>query len=351
MPAYRLPVWPYVHGGPNSTGVIRSVPADFKVKEALVFTPSGSGEHVFLYLEKTGINTEYMARQLAKFAGVKQRDIGYAGLKDRNAVTTQWFSVWLPGKEDLDWRPLTDWHVNILRVIRHNKKLKRGALACNSFQITVRDWQGDPEQTQRQLSAIKADGFANYFGEQRFGHAGHNMDKAIALFQGKKTARADRSLCLSAARSWLFNHLLARRVGLGNWNKALAGDIFLFASSNACFHAEPEDPEVIRRVAAKEIHPSGVLWGVGKPDVSAEALALERTVIDEFSELAQGLLDFKVERGRRALRVNVSDLSWAFGEKQLHLGFSLPAGSYATSLLREVVDYRLALDEQPLILI
>jgi len=344
MQAYRLPVWPYVYGGPKSSGVIRAVPADFIVKEQLVFEPSGSGEHVFLHIEKTGGNTEFVARQLAKFAGVKQRDIGYAGLKDRNAVTTQWFSVWLPGKEALDWGQLGDGQINVLQIIRHHKKLKRGALAGNAFQITIRDWQGDPEETQRQLSAIKANGIANYFGEQRFGHGGHNMDKAIALFQGKKTSRADRSLCLSAARSWLFNHLLARRVNLANWNKALAGDVFLFASSNACFHAEPEDAEVIRRLAAKEIHPSGVLWGVGRPDVSAEALMLEQTVIDEFAGLAQGLLDFKVERGRRALRVNVADLSWAFGEKQLHLSFSLPAGSYATGLLREAVDYRLELD-------
>jgi len=339
MQTYRLPVWPYVYGGPNSSGVVRSVPADFVVKEQLVFTPSGSGEHVFLHIEKTGLNTEFVARQLAKFAGVKPRDIGYAGLKDRNAITTQWFSVWLPGKEDLDWQSLGDGQITILQAIRHNKKLKRGSLACNSFQITVRDWRGDPEAAQRQLVAIKADGIANYFGEQRFGHAGHNMDTALALFQGKPIGRAQRSLCLSAARSWLFNHLLARRVGLGNWNKALPGDVFLFPSSNACFHPEPGDAEVSSRLAANDIHPSGVLWGVGKPDVSAEALALENAVIHEFSELAEGLLKFNVERGRRALRVNVADLSWAFGEKQLQLSFSLPAGSYATSLLREIADY------------
>jgi len=339
MSAMTLPVWPYAYGGPAGSGNLRSVPEDFIVNERLAFTPSGSGEHVFLQIEKTGENTEYVARLLARFAGVRQRDIGYAGLKDRHAVTRQWFSVWLPGQQGPDWEQWVSASCKILQVTRHDRKLKRGALAANDFQITIRDWQGDVVGTEQLLQAIKAQGIPNYFGEQRFGHAGRNMDKALALFQGAKTGREQRSLYLSAARSFLFNQLLAERVRRGNWCKPLSGDTYVFASSNACFHARQPDDEIVHRLLAGEIHPSGVLWGIGEADVSDETLLLEQAVIEQYPQLAQGLLDFKVERGRRALRVNVPDLQWAFAdEKQLAMSFTLTPGSYATALLREVVN-------------
>ena len=160
----NLPTWPYVYGNPTGHGKIRSLPEDIKVEELLAFTPSGEGEHVFLHIQKTGENTDYVARQLARFAGVRQRDIGYAGLKDRHAVTTQWFSVWLPGKPEPDWPLFETENMKVLHSVRHARKLKRGVLSGNHFEITVRDWQGDQAKTIGHLAEIKVNGIANYYG-------------------------------------------------------------------------------------------------------------------------------------------------------------------------------------------
>jgi tRNA pseudouridine13 synthase len=338
MQNIEIPVWPYVYGGPSGNGKIRSLPEDFIVKENLSFEPSGAGEHAFLLIEKKGENTEYVARQLARFANVRQRDVSYAGLKDRYAITTQWFSVWLPGKVDPDWAQLESDSVKVLQANRHARKLKRGVLSGNSFKLTVRDWQGNQEKTIQQLELIKANGIANYFGSQRFGNEGQNVSKALAMFEGAKVGREQRSIYLSAARSYLFNLILAERVTKANWNQPIAGDTYQFDLSHSCFQSEQADAEIIRRLAAKEIHPTGALWGRGNADVSAEALAIEQAVIDNHQLLVQGLIANAVDRDRRALRVNVQDLQWRFVDGEtLELDFALPAGSYATSVLREII--------------
>ncbi|MCX7067452.1 MAG: tRNA pseudouridine(13) synthase TruD [Methylococcales bacterium] len=335
MSAIELPVWAYLYGSPSAQGKVRTVPEDFIVTEHLSFEPSGAGEHIFLFIEKTGENTDYVARQLAKFANVRQRDISYAGLKDRHAVTTQWFSVWLPGKADPDWSQFETESIKVLHSVRHARKLKRGVLSGNSFKIIIRDWQGDKIKTEQQLTAIKTEGIANYYGEQRFGHAGHNINKALALFQGAKVGREQRSIYLSAARSYLFNEILAQRVLTKTWNQALAGDSYVFDLGHSYFNeAQPTD-DIIRRLAAKEIHPTGILWGKG----NVELLPVEQAIIAANQELADGLIANGLEQDRRALRINVKDLDWQFiDETTLSLSFTLPAGSYATSLLREIIN-------------
>ena len=335
MSAIELPVWAYLYGSPSAQGKIRTVPEDFLVTEHLSFEPSGAGEHVFLFIEKTGENTDYVTRQLAKFANVRQRDISYAGLKDRHAVTTQWFSVWLPGKADPDWSQFETESIKVLHSVRHARKLKRGVLSGNSFKIIIRDWQGDKIKTEQQLAAMKTEGIANYYGEQRFGHAGHNVNKALALFQGAKVGREQRSIYLSAARSYLFNEILAQRVLTKTWNQALAGDSYVFDLGHSYFtEAQPTD-DIIRRLAAKEIHPTGLLWGKG----NAELLPVEQAIIANNQELADGLIANGLEQDRRALRIKVADLDWQFiDETTLSLSFTLPAGSYATSVLREIIN-------------
>ena len=339
MQAIEIPVWPYVYGHPSGTGKIRSVPEDFIVQETLAFEPSGVGEHVFLYIEKTGENTDYVARQLARYANVRQRDVSYAGLKDRHAATCQWFSVWLPGKADPDWTPFETDGIKVLHTVRHARKLKRGVLSGNRFKLIIRDWQGDKENTIRQLDAIKAYGIANYYGSQRFGNQGQNVNKAQAMFDGAKVGREQRSLYLSAARSYLFNQILACRITQNNWNQPVAGDTYQFDRSHSCFKSDLPDAEIIRRLAAKEIHPTGILWGKGEADVSADALSIEQGVIDAYPALAQGLVACGVDKDRRALRVNVPDLNGQFiNDTTLELAFTLPAGSYATSVLREIIE-------------
>jgi tRNA pseudouridine13 synthase len=323
MQTIEIPVWPYVYGQPSGQGKIRSIPEDFIVKENLAFEPSGAGEHAFLLIEKTGENTDYVARQLARFANVRQRDVSFAGLKDRNAVTTQWFSVWLPGKADPDWMQFETNSMKVLQSMRHARKLKRGVLSGNSFKLIIRDWQGDQDKTIRQLEAIKANGIPNYYGAQRFGNEGQNVNKALAMFQGAKAGREQRSLYLSAARSYLFNQILAYRVTRKMWNQPVAGDTYMFDLSHSCFKSELPDAEIIRRLEAKEIHTTGVLWGRGDADVSADALSIEEGVIDAYPELAQGLTACEVDKGRRALRINVQDLDWQYvDDATLALGFT-----------------------------
>lgn len=336
--SFEIPIWPRVYGQLAGLGVIRSVPEDFRVSEFLSFEPSGSGEHAFLNIEKKDQNTEYVARLLARFAGVRPRDIGYAGLKDRHAVTTQWFSVWLPGKADPDWSQFDSGTVKVLRAVRHARKLQRGVLAGNRFELVIRNWSGDQDQTNEKLEAIQAGSIANYFGPQRFGHDGRNVNRALEMFQGRKTGREQRSLYLSAARSFLFNHILACRVVQHNWDQAVPGDVFTFDSSNSRFHSERPEPDIVGRVKAKEIHPTGALWGRGDAEVSAAALTIEQSVISNFPELADGLIQEGVALDRRALRVTVKDLEWRFDNRSvLKLSFSLPSGSYATALLREII--------------
>jgi tRNA pseudouridine13 synthase len=291
---------------------------------------------VKLVAQKTDANTEYIARQLAKFASVPVKDVSFAGLKDRHAVTTQWFSVWLPGKPQPDWMQLNSDNMAILQVTRHARKLKRGALANNQFCISVRGWQGDTAKMAQQLQTIQQHGIPNYYGPQRFGHNGNNVEYALALFAGRKVSREQRSLYLSVARSWLFNHILAARVEDGSWQQALAGDTLMLDGSHSCFRIGQPDSDVLTRIATHKLHPTSVLWGVGQG--YDELLAVEQAVLAQHPELVQGLITFKVEMERRALRVNVPDLAWHFQDSDtLIVTFSLPAGSFATAVLREIL--------------
>jgi tRNA pseudouridine13 synthase len=336
---FSLPIWAYAYGSPSGQGEIRTLPEDFIVEETLAFEPSGNGEHVFLQIQKNGENTEYVARQLARFANVRQRDIGFAGMKDRHAITTQWFSVWLPKGEEPNWTEFATENMTVLHVTRHARKLKRGALANNRFGLTIRNWQGDKTKTVDQLTEIKTHGVANYYGSQRFGHGGQNVAKALAMFQGAKVGREQRSLYLSAARAFLFNHILSARIEQHSWQTGLNGDVFMLDGSRSCFVCEVIDDDIQTRLAQNALHSTGALVGKGESRVSAEALELEQKIIENYPELQNGLVAFGVENDRRALRINVANLTWEFSdESTLKLHFLLPAGSYATALLREIIS-------------
>lgn len=332
----ELPDWAYVNGGPTGQGDIRVEPEDFVVDEILSFSPDGDGEHVFLHIEKKGENTEYVARCLARFAGVRQMDVSYAGLKDRHAVSTQWFSVWLPGKQAPDWTFFETDTMRVRQEIRHARKLKRGVLAGNRFKIVIRHWQGNKDATQKQLEIMQKEGIANYFGEQRFGHGGQNVAKALAMFNGMKCKREQRSIYLSAARAYLFNYMLALRVEQNTWNQPLPGDTFVFDLSHSCFKVEQPDDTIKLRLQAKEIHPAVFLWGRG----AAVTDAMAENLPPHFDQLAQGLVEAGLEPDIRSLRISVESMNWQFlGANSLELSFTLPAGSYATSVLREIIKH------------
>jgi tRNA pseudouridine13 synthase len=328
------------NGEPPVSGSLRRQPEDFRVTELASVEPGGDGEHVWLWIRKRDTNTDHVATLLAKLAGVHPRAVGYAGLKDRRAVTEQWFSVHLPGVPEPDWQSLDPAAVTVLRHVRHARKLQRGTLRGNAFVITVRDIGGSRELLEQRLTRIAADGVPNYFGAQRFGSNGTNLRIAQQLFANPRLrlSRGRRSLALSAARSLLFNRVLSRRVADGTWNGVLPGDAMQLAGSHSYFVVEAPDADLQRRLAAHDIHPTGPLAGRGDSPVRGACLALENAVLAEFGALLQGLAAAGLKQERRALRLPVGDLEWHWPEANtLVLAFALPAGSYATSVLRELV--------------
>ena len=344
-----LPDWPRVWGGSFPLARIRSRPEDFRVDEQLGFPPDGEGEHSLLHIQKCNRNTDQIARLLARHAGVRARDVAYCGLKDRNAITTQWFSVWLPGKADPDWKSIEDEGLQVLEQFRHRRKLQRGALQGNRFEIVLRDIKGGQPEIEKRLDRIKQKGAPNYFGEQRFGRNGGNLPAAQSMFEGKKIKdRHVRGLYLSAARSFLFNEVLAKRVQNGSWDKILPGEAIMLAGSRSFFVCKEPDEEIKERLDKDDIHPSGPLWGRGELSAEDEAGKLEKRVLASHSPFCEGLEKAGLKQERRALRLLINDLQWTWLEKldlesnqhtpDLQLNFFLPAGAYATAVLRELVS-------------
>ena len=317
---------PAAHGAPVLTATMRQDPADFRVDEIDGFEPSGSGEHLLLTIEKAGMNTAFVARLLAQWAGVDARAVGYAGLKDRHALTTQRFSVQLPGQA---------------RAGTGARKLPRGALAGNRFVLTLRDVSGDAAAIDARLQVIATRGVPNYFGEQRFGHDGGNVDKALRMFAEprRRIDREQRAMLLSAARSVLFNRVLGTRVAAGDWDTGLEGEVWMLDGSRSVFGPEPPSDALAARVAARDIHPTAPLWGRGALRSAAEALARETAALEDGESLAlrAGLETAGLSQERRATRLCPGDLQWSWpAPDQLQLAFALPAGCYATAVLAEL---------------
>ncbi|MDJ0806709.1 MAG: tRNA pseudouridine(13) synthase TruD [Gammaproteobacteria bacterium] len=332
---------PFAHGGPVGQGKLRSTPEDFQVDEDLGFEPDGEGEHVFLQLRKRSTNTLWLGARLAELAGVPRRDVGHAGLKDRHALTSQWFSVHLAGLPEPDWRALESAEVKLLRVARHRRKLRVGTLRGNRFRLLVRELNADGHALQARLQGIREAGMPNYFGEQRFGRGYANLHQVDELFK-RRLGRVDRKLrglLLSAARSQLFNEVLATRIAQGDWNRPIPGDFMNLVGRRAGFPLETLDADIQRRCAIMDIHPTGPLWGRGRSLVGGDALQLEQTTLAAYGDWRNGLEHVGLKQERRALRVPVPDLAWNLpNDDQLSLTFSLPAGSYATVLLRELLS-------------
>lgn len=311
--------FPHALGTPTATAVLRQTVQDFRVDENLGFEPSGSGEHVFLHIRKRGENTQWLAGQIACFAGVDKRDVGFGGLKDRWAETTQWFSVYLPKGPEPDWRELageTGADMDLLAVSRHQQKLRRGEHASNRFVIRLAEFQAGADLPQR-LKTIAEQGVPNYFGEQRFGRDGNNLVLAAEwLEEGKRIkARNLRGMVMSAARSWLFNQLLAGRVKAGTWNQIIDGDAVNEAGQ-----------------------PTGSLWGRGRSTADGEAAALERTLLAPWESWTHGLEHCGLNQERRSLVLLPEAFEWRMDEDALVVSFTLPPGQFATAVLREIAQ-------------
>ncbi|MGC9458065.1 MAG: tRNA pseudouridine(13) synthase TruD [Halothiobacillaceae bacterium] len=333
---------PFAFGGPVICGVIRSDPEDFVVEELLGFAPDGEGTHLWLWLEKTGQNTEWLARQIARAFSVHPRDVGYAGLKDRHAVTRQWFSV--PTTEDADHLEAADLPgVRLLSATRHGRKLRRGAHAGNRFEIRVRQVSGRVSDLAGRLTSIQSFGVPNYFTGQRFGREGNNIDRAVDWLAARKPVRLPRdkqSRNLSVARSVIFNVIAADRVEQGSWYKPQPGDRLILAGSRSQFTATEEElSSLLTRAEAGDLSPTGPLWGSGESGTQAAVAAREARLAETCSPLNTGLENQRIAADRRPLRLAVSDLTMHVAEDAVDFRFSLPSGGFALAVLRELVEY------------
>ena len=331
---------PRAYGDALGTAVLKATAEDFQVDEVLDIPLSGDGEHLWLWVEKRGLNTEEAARRLAKAAGVPLRTVSYAGLKDRQALTRQWFSIQLPGKADPDMSAAENDSLKILDSKRHKRKLQRGAHAANGFTLRLTQLQADTVRLDERLESIRQHGIPNYFGAQRFGHEGGNLGEArhYAERQALPEQRNVRSRLLSTARSYVFNQVLAARVADGSWQRAQVGDLLAFTDSRSFFpagEAECSDP----RLAILDLHPTGPQWGEGESPASGATAELENTVAAREASLCNWLIKAGMEHERRILRLPIGRLTWHYPEPDiLQLEFVLPAGCFATALVRELVD-------------
>lgn len=311
--------WPLL-----GSAIIRSEPEDFLVEELLDVDFTGSGEHLYLLLRKRNLNTFWVARQLAEQYQVPPMAVGYAGLKDRRAVTTQWFSVATaaPARPAVAQLALNDGErLELVTQARHIRKLRRGDHQGNRFTLRLRQLTAPRQEVEERLAAIAKRGVPNYFGEQRFGHDGGNLQTFVDRLQNGRLPRhlPKRDLVLSAARSWVFNQVLSARVCNDSWH-------------------DHDDP----------LSGTGPLWGRGRSPLPAEDAAREREWLAPFEDWLYALEHAGLSQERRPLCLRPRNFSWRWLEgDDLQLHFSLPPGTFATAVLRELVDYRVAAPDAP----
>lgn len=328
----------YLQSPPAGSAVIRTVPEDFQVQELLGYTPEGEGEHFYLYIRKTGENTDWVARQLANFCQVSPREISYAGKKDRHAVTEQWFCVRYPGKRELNWQLFNSPTIEVLQVARHPRKLRLGNLLGNRFRLRLRQVT-DMSELMRRVEQVKQSGVPNYFGPQRFGHAYGNLDRGLALLRGeyKERQRQKKGLYISAVRSWLFNHLVSQRILEGLWDRLLPGDALMLSGSQSCFVCEQPDAATAERLNTGDVSLTAPLWGIGQPLCIGEARDWEQGHAAVFSEVCDLLEQIGLKQERRAMRLMPEALELTpVSDTECWLSFCLPSGAFATSVLREL---------------
>jgi tRNA pseudouridine13 synthase len=324
--------------------VIRARPEDFLVNERLGFEPEGEGEHVFLRLQKRLLNSMEVVEKLSRLSGAPPRDIGLSGLKDRNAVTRQWFSVGMAGRSEPDWRELeSTGDVRLLAVTRHRRKLRRGVHKGNRFSLVLREVRGDAQAMEQRLRTLRDEGFPNYFGGQRFGRDGATLVQARRWMAGgaKRLSRNRRGLYLSALRAFLFNQLLAERVAADSWNKVLSGDVCLLQGTRSQFACDKVDEDIRARAAAGDVHPGLPLWGRGESPAGPGRARQQAKSLTPHRDIREFLEGAGLDLAWRPARALVDDFSWQFcDDGSLQLDFALGAGAYATALLAEFVQVK-----------
>lgn len=333
----------YAHTEPELFASYKLKPEDFQVREQLNFEPDGEGEHLFLLIEKKGLTTQDVQKILMNFFRLADKDVSYSGMKDKQAITQQWFSVRPEAGTEAVLDKLNSEQLRICRVQRNRRKLKRGSHVSNHFLIRLCDLNADAHALEERLQLIADSGVPNYFGEQRFGKNADNVLMAKQMFAGttKFNDRYRRGIYLSAARAFLFNRVLSRRVQDGNWNTYIEGDVMSLDASSASFRPAAWDEVLAERLLKNDIHPSGPLWGSGKLKSQGQCAELEQQVLATENALKEGLEQSGLEQQRRALRSVPGNFRFEIeNSTTLTLEFTLNKGAYATSLLRELVILR-----------
>jgi tRNA pseudouridine13 synthase len=330
----------YLYGKPTATGQYKQQYEDFVVTEHLGFELTGEGEHVLVYLQKRDCNTIFVAEQLAKYVGISTKLVSYAGLKDRQAITTQWFSLHMPGQQTPDFSGFDLANCQILKVTRHNKKLKIGALKGNYFKIILRDLTAQSE-IESKLALIKQHGVPNYFGEQRFGRGENNITQAINWAKGAITVkdRKKRGFYLSAARSAIFNDIVSKRIEQQLHKTVIDGDILQLAQRSSWFVAQTDELALLQaRLENGEINVTAPMMGDSPLGTQFKALEFEQECLENWSEFYDLFKKERVETARRSLLLRADQLNWQWLDcHSLELDFYLPSGCYATSVIRELI--------------
>lgn len=330
----------FLHGRPSAHGVVKAFPEDFFVAEELGFEPDGDGEHVLVRIRKEGCNTQFVAESLARFCRIPARSVSYAGLKDRHAVTEQWFCLHLPGKDDPDFSQFVLEGCAVLRSARHRRKLRIGTLKGNQFRLVLRHITGRDEVEQR-LRLVSVHGVPNYFGVQRFGHDGNNLTQALrwAKDEIRVKERAKRSFYLSAARSAMFNHVVSERLHQGTQTTVLPGDALQLAGRGSWFVAGGDELATLQqRVTQGELCVTAALPGDGEPGTQEQARVFEQQALSALEDFWSLLRRERVEPARRAILLLPQAMSWSWwDDATLEVSFALPAGSFATSVIRELL--------------
>lgn len=331
----------YLYGKPQGFGLLKASPEDFVVVEDLGFEPDGEGEHILVRILKNGCNTRFVADALAKFLKIHAREVSFAGQKDKHAVTEQWLCARVPGKEIPDLSAFQLEGCKVLEYARHKRKLRLGALKGNAFTLVLRE-VSHRDEVESRLHAISTGGVPNYFGAQRFGIGGSNLQGALRWAQSDTPVRDrnKRSFWLSAARSALFNQIVSQRLKKTDFNQVVDGDALQLAGRGSWFVSTQEElVELQRRVDEKELMVTASLPGSGEWGTQRDALAFEQSAIAEETALQSLLLREKVEASRRAMLLYPQQLSWNWWDDvTVELRFWLPAGSFATSVVRELIN-------------
>ncbi len=338
------PIWlqhafgtPRAYGASLGRGEIRRQPEDFLVEEDLGFSPAGTGQHVLLKVRKRDANTQWVARELAKICRSRPMDVGYAGLKDRRAVAIQWFSVPKSAQSLDDWVAVRTAEFDVLEAHAHTRKLPRGALAGNKFTIRIRDLAADDDRFAERIRLVGQRGVPNYFGPQRFGREGSNLGRIEAGLSALRPP--ERGFVLSAARSLIFNAVLAARVTDGTWDRLGSGDLANLDGRGSFFSVDEVDETLLERSRRLEIHPTGPMWGRGSLPSKGRIAMLEADIAGQLPAAVDLVQQAGMEQERRSLRVAVRELSWTREARDaVVLCFRLARGSFATTVLREIVE-------------